>query len=146
MATRDWITKDFGWKLFSLILAVALWITVRRSLSEEPAAMSATPVSVIPFSSVDTLTFTNLPVFAVSADADVHNAQIVPKVVAVRLSGPSEILAILEENKVHAVVNLTGIDAASGLRLPVDVSVPPGVAIDKIDPPKVGVTFSPATE
>ncbi len=146
MATRDWITKDLGWKLFSLILAVALWITVRRSLSEAPAAIGATPVSVIPFASVDTVAFTNLLVSAVSDDADVHNAQIVPKVVAVRLSGPSDVMAILEANKVHAVVNLTGIDAASGLLLPVDVSAPPGVAVDKIDPPKVGVTFSPSAE
>jgi YbbR domain-containing protein len=146
MAARDWITKDFGWKLFSLILAVTLWITVRRSLNEAPAAMSATPVSVIPFASVDTVTFTNLPVLAISTDADVHNAQVVPKVVTVRLSGPSEVMAVMEKDKVHAVVNLTGMDSASGLLLSVDVSAPPGVAVDKIDPPKVGVTFSPATE
>ena len=139
MAKRDWITKDFGWKLFSLILAVALWITVRRSIGE-------TPVAVTPFVSVDTVTFTNLPVFAVSASADVHNAQIVPNVITVRLSGPSEVMAVLEENKVHAIVNLTGVDAASGLHLPVDISIPPGVTVDKIDPPKVGVTFSPPAE
>jgi len=138
MAKHDWITKDFGWKLFSLILAMILWITVRRSISESP-------VVVTPFASVDTVT-TNLPVFAVSTSADVHNAQIVPNVVTVKLSGPSEVMAVLEENKVHAVVNLTGIDAASGSRLPVDVSAPLGVTVDRITPPKVGVTFSPPAE
>jgi len=139
MAKHDWMTKDFGWKLFSLILAVALWVAVRRSVSE-------TPVTVIPFAPVDTVTFTNLPVLAVSTSADVHNAQIVPSVVTVKLSGPSEVMAVLEENKVHAMVSLTGIDTASGLRLNVDVSAPPGVAVDKVDPPKVGVTFSLLTE
>jgi len=139
MAKRDWITKDFGWKLFSLFLAVAFWIAIRRNIGE-------TPAPVMPFASADTVTYTNLPVLAVSADADVHNAQIVPKVVTVSLSGPSAVIAILEENKVHAVVNLTGIDAASGLRLPVDVSTPAAVTVNKIDPPKVGVTFSPPAE
>jgi YbbR domain-containing protein len=139
MVKRDWITKDFGWKLFSLILAVAFWIAIRHNVTE-------TPTTVMPFASVDTVIFTNLPVYAVSASADVHNAQVAPGAVAVQLSGPSEIMAVLEENKVHAVVNLTGIDAARGSHLPVDVSAPPGVAVNKVDPPKVGVTFSPPTE
>jgi len=146
MAKRNWMTKDFGWKLFSLVLAVALWITVRRTLSEEPTAAGETPAPVIPFATVDTVIFTNLPVYAVSSSTDVRNAQIIPNVVTVQLRGPSEIMAVLEENKVHAIVNLTGIDAASGSRLPVDVSAPPGVAVNKVDPPKVGVTFSPPTE
>jgi YbbR domain-containing protein len=143
MAKRSWFTKDSGWKLFSLILAVALWITVRRTLSEEPTAGGET---VIPFAALDTVTFTNLPVQAVSANVDVHNAQLTPGAVTVRLSGPSEIMAVLEANRVHAVVNLTGMDVARGLPLPVDVSAPPGVAVNKVDPPKVGVTFSPPTE
>jgi YbbR domain-containing protein len=139
MAKRDWILKDFGWKLFSLILAVTLWITIRRSIGEAPA-------TVLPFASVDTVTFTNLPVLAVSSNADVHNAQVNPGAIAVRLTGPSEVMAVLEANKVHATVNLTGIDMASGSPLSVDVSVPPGVTIDKINPAKVNVTFSPPTE
>jgi hypothetical protein len=138
MPKRDWIAKDLTWKLFSLILAVGLWITIHN--------LRETPEVVTPFATVRTVTFTNLAVLAVSVNADVHSAQVVPNMVAVRLSGPSEIMAVLEENKVHASVNLTGIDAASGLHLPVDVSAPPGVAVDEIDPPKVGVSFLSPTE
>jgi len=138
MPNRDWITKDLTWKLFSLILAVGLWITIHN--------LRETPEVVTPFATVRTVTFTNLSVLAVSVNADVHSAQVVPNMVAVKLSGPSEIMAVLEENKVHASVNLTGIDAASGLHLPVDVSAPPGVAVDEIDPPKVGVSFLSPTE
>lgn len=139
MPKRDWITKDLTWKLFSLILAVGLWITI-HDLRDTPE------VAVTPFATVRVVTFTNLPVLAVSANADVHSAQVVPNVVTVKLSGSSDAIADLQSNKVHAIVNLTGIDTASGSRLPVDVSAPPGVALDTVDPPKVSVTIAPSTE
>jgi YbbR domain-containing protein len=135
MPNRDWITTDLTWKLLSLILAVALWITIHK-LREAPEA-------VVPFATVNTITFTNLPVLAVSTSADVHNAQIVPNLISVKVSGPSDIMAGLQKNEIHAMVNLTGIDSARGLRLNLDVSTPPGVAVGEIDPPRVSVTISP---
>ncbi len=135
MPNRDWITTDLTWKLLSLILAVALWITIHN--------LRETPEAVVPFATVNTITFTNLPVLAVSTSADVHNAQIVPNLISVKVSGPSDIMAGLQKNEIHAMVNLTGIDSARGLRLNLDVSTPPGVAVGEIDPPRVSVTISP---
>ena len=139
MPNRDWMTKDLTWKLFSLILAVGLWITI-HNLRETPEA------AVTPFATVSTVTFTNLPVLAVSTSADVHSAQIVPNTITVKVSGPSDAMAALQVNKLHATVNLTGIEAARGLRLDVDVSAPPGLALDAIDPSRVSITISPPTE
>lgn len=139
MSNRDWITKDLTWKLFSLILAVGLWITI-HNLRETPEA------AVTPFATVSTVTFTNVPVFAVSTGADVHNAKIVPNTVTVKVSGPSDLMAVMQANKLHATVNLAGIDSVRGLPLSVDVSAPLGVALNTIDPPKVNVTISPPTE
>ena len=135
MPNRDWITTDFTWKLLSLILAVALWITIHN--------LRDTPEAVVPFATVNTITFTNLPVLAVSTGADVHNAQIVPNLINIKVSGPSDIMAGLQKNEIHAMVNLTGIDSARGLRLNLDVSTPTGVAVGEIDPPRVSVTISP---
>ena len=139
MANREWITKDLTWKLFSLILAVGLWITI-HNLRETPEA------AVTPFATVTTLTFTNIPVLAVSTSADVHSAKMVPDTLTVKVSGPSDLMKVMQANKLHATVNLTGIDAVRGLPLSVDVSLPLGVAPDMIDPPKVNVTISPPTE
>lgn len=139
MLNRDWFTKDLTWKLFSLILAVGLWITI-HNLRETPEA------AVTPFATVTTVTFSNLPVFAVSTSADVHSAKMVPSAITVKVSGPSDLMAVLQSNRLHATVNLTGIDSVRGLPLNVDVSAPPGVALNTIDPPKVSVTVSPPTE
>jgi hypothetical protein len=139
MLNRDWLTKDLTWKLFSLVLAVGLWITIHK-FRETPSA------AVTPFATVSTVTFTNVPVAAVSTTADVHNAQIVPNTVAVKVSAPSDTIAVLQENRLHATVNLTGIESVRGQLLNVDVAAPPGVALNTIDPPKVSVTFSPRTE
>jgi YbbR domain-containing protein len=138
MAKREWITRDLTWKLFSLILAVGLWITIHN--------LRETPEAVVPFATMNTATFTNLPVLAVSASADVHNAQLVPNVVAVKVSGPSDIMAGLQKSDIHVLMNLTGLDSARYLRRSMNVSMPPGVTLDRIDPPEISVTISPTTE
>jgi len=136
MAKHDWITKDPTWKALSLILAIVLWITV-HNIRETPED--------VPFATKNTTTFTNLPVLAVSGGADVRNARIVPDQVTVKVSGPDDIIAGLQKSQIRASVNLTSIDSAQGLHLNVDVSMPPGVALDKIDPLYVSVTISPPT-
>ena len=62
---RDWFTKDFGWKLFSLFLAVAIWLTVHK-IYEEPGTASGLAGGY-------PVTFANLPVLVVSAAADVRD-------------------------------------------------------------------------
>src|SRR5258706_9153886 len=106
---RDWFTKDFGWKLFSVCLALAIWLTVHK-IREESAPLSA-GVSPGPVA----ITFTNLPVLIVSAAGDVREFHVTPNAVAVTVSGQPEILAALRENHIHAVVDLTDIEAARNL-------------------------------
>jgi YbbR domain-containing protein len=135
MAMRDWVTNDFGWKLFSLFLAVAIWLTVHK-IYEEPGAASGLVVG-------NTVTFGNLPVLVVSTAADVHDFRVAPLTVKVTVSGSTEVMNKLQADQVHAVVNLTDIGLERDLHLPVDVSAPPGVTLVSVDPPRVGVIVPP---
>jgi YbbR domain-containing protein len=132
---RDWVTNDLGWKLFSLFLAVAIWLTVHK-IYEEPGAASGLVGG-------NTVTFGNLPVLVVSAASDVRDFRVAPATVAVKVSGPPEIMADLQANQIHAVVDLTDVQSARDLRRRVDVSTPPRVTLVSVDPPKVGVIVPP---
>ena len=130
---RDWFTKDFGWKLFSVFLAVAIWLTVYK-IREEPVIQTA-PVAG------NTLTYGNLPVQVVSSSSDVHDFHVTPSTVEVTVNGPAEVMAQLQANKVRAFVNVTGIESDLDLRRRVDISAPPGVTLVSVDPPEVTVTI-----
>ena len=128
---RDWVTKDLGWKLFSLFLALAIWLTVHK-IYEEPKTASGPAVG-------DTVTFGNLPVLVVSTASDVRDFRVAPATVAVKVSGPPEIMADLQANQIHAMVDLTDIQSAGDLRRQVDVSTPPGVTLVMVNPIQVDV-------
>ena len=132
---RDWVTNDLGWKLFSLFLAVAIWLTVHK-IYEEPGAASGSAAG-------NTVTFGNLPVRVVSAASDVRDFRVAPLTVKVTVSGSAETMARLQADQVHAVVNLTDAGPGRDLHLPVDVSTPPGVTLVSVEPPKVGVIVPP---
>jgi hypothetical protein len=129
---RDWFTKDFYWKAFSLLMAIGIWLTVHR-ISGEPDKQTPGAPSV--------RNIYDLPLFAVSADADVHNAQLVPQTVKATVIGPPEIMNNLPPNEIHAVVNLTGFNSARNLLRDVEISLPRGATVVNIDPPQVSVTL-----
>jgi hypothetical protein len=139
MPLRDWFIKDLGWKLFSLILAVAIWLTVHKILEESVPQTIEPPLPPSPI----TMTFTNLPVLIVSAAADVREFHVTPSAVTVSVSGRREIMAALLANQVHALVDLTDIETAHDLRRSVDISMPAGVALVDVNPAEVNVVIPP---
>jgi hypothetical protein len=76
---RDYLLKDWAWKLFSLFLATAIWLTVHRILEPETLALAGR---------TNTLTFETLSVQPVSSTSDVRFYRVVPSVVRVTVSGP----------------------------------------------------------
>ena len=133
----DWVTKDFWWKLFSLILAVVIWLTVYK-IREAPVISAA--VAGVP------LTYGSLPVLVVSGASDVRDFRVLPGTVAVKVSGPAEVMAVLQANQIHPVVDLTDITAARNLKRRVEVSTPPGVTLISVEPAEVGIVFPPQRE
>jgi YbbR domain-containing protein len=130
---RDWLTKDFYWKAFSLLMAIGIWLTVHR-ISGEPDKQASGTASL-----KDTYDLRLLPV---SADADVHDAQLAPSAVNVTVIGPPDIMNNLQPSQIHAVVNLTGFTSAKDLQRDVEVSLPRGVTVVNIDPPAVFVNLT----
>ena len=132
---RDLFLKDIGWKLFSLFLAAAIWFTVNRILHE----------TVVPVhTSLNSVTYGNMPVFIVATASDVHLYRVIPNTVSVTVSGSPEAIAILQANQVRATVDLTDIEVAHDLKRRVDVSVPSGVELVGVQPENVNVIIPSA--
>ena len=131
---RDLFIKDWGWKLFSLLLAASIWLTAHNII--EPKNSAGIHIG-------STLTYGNLPVFIVASAADVHLYHVMPDTVSVTVSGSPEVISILQANQIRATVDLTDIDSGKDLKRRVDVSVPSGVTLINVDPPRVGVLIPP---
>jgi YbbR domain-containing protein len=131
---REWITEDLGWKLFSVFLALVVWLTVHK-VREEPTVPSAALAGV-------TLTYGNLPVQVVSPTIDVRAYRVQPGVVTVKVSGSPEVISVLQANQIHPVVNVAGAMVA-GTQQPVEVSTPPGVTLVSVEPAEVVVQIPP---
>ena len=132
---RDLFIKDFGWKLFSLLLAAFIWLTVHKII-EEPKNAAASSVS-------SPVTYGNLPVLIVATAADMRPYRVAPNTVSVTVSGPAEVMAVLQANQIRATVDLTDIDSAKDLKRQVDVSMPSGVTLVSVEPARVGVILPP---
>jgi len=132
MTPQDIVTKDLGWKVFSLVLAAVIWFTV-RPVGRDAARTGNPLVGSVPRS------FTNLPVVIMSSAADVRAFHVNPDVVSVKVSGSSDVVAALTERDIRVTVDLTEIESARGLQARVVVAVPPGVTFIKATPPQVDV-------
>ena len=132
---RDLFIKDFGWKLFSLLLAAFIWLTVHKII-EEPKNSGTSSIT-------SPVTYGNLPVLIVATAADVHLYRVEPSTVSVTVSGPSEVMAVLQANQLRATVDLTDVEAAKDLKRRVDVSAPSGVTLISVEPPNVRVVIPP---
>jgi YbbR domain-containing protein len=132
---RDLFIKDWGWKLFSLLLAVTIWFTVHRILQE----------SILPSGTagLNSVTYGNLAVDVVSTKADVHEYHPLQSTVTVTVSGAPEAIGKLQANQIHAIVNLDDLEGVNTAKQRVEVSVPAGITVVSIKPESIGVIAPP---
>ena len=129
---REIFIKDFGWKLFSLLLAAFIWYTVHKII-EEPKAAVVSPDNV-------PVVYPNVPVVVVATAADAHIFGVDSNTVSVTVSGTKEVMDVLEANQIRATVDVSGLDDSSKeMSRRVDVSVPWGVTVIDVEPAQVKV-------
>jgi len=122
---RDLVFKNFGWKLLSVALASAIWLTVKTTSAEQGQTERM---------------FMNLPLQIVSGTADVRTYQMEPAKVTVTLKGRSEVINRLAEREIHALVDVTSADVTQNFRRHVDVAVPSGITVIHVEPTEVFIT------
>jgi YbbR domain-containing protein len=128
---RNLVLEDFWLKLFSLMLAVLLWITVTVASRKDTGADQRVPPKML------------LPVAILAAAEDVHSFRVSPGEVMVTLQGNPKTLQNLQTNDIRVFVDLTGVAAARDLRKRVEVSVPAGVTTLRVKPEEVQIIFPP---
>lgn len=136
MPLRDLVFKDIWLKLFSLGLAVLIWVTVSFAIRKENEQQTGV-FSYLPKKAI------TLPVLVVSAAADVREFRVHPDAVTVTVRGEQDDLDKLQDRDVRVTVDLTDITATSGARMPVTVSTPPGVVLVNVSPRTVDVVVPP---
>lgn len=136
MPLRDLVFKDVWLKLFSLGLAVLIWVTVSFAIRKENEQQTGV-FSYLPKKAI------TLPVLVVSAAADVREFHVHPDTVTVTVRGEQDDLDKLQDRDVRVTVDLTDITATSGARMPVAVSTPPGVVLISVSPRTVDVVVPP---
>jgi YbbR domain-containing protein len=137
MALRNIVTKDLGWKLFSLGLAVVIWLTI-SAVSKESSGHITNPLE-----DWELRTLSDMPVLVVSEAGDARQFKVSPDhvEVTVRASPDTPIEAL--EKEVHVTVDLTDIESSRGLRKRVDVATPPNVTFVGVTPEDLYVVIPP---
>ena len=83
---RDILLKNLGWKLLSVALASAIWLTVKTTSAAEGQTERV---------------FLTLPLQIVSGTGDVRTFQMEPSAVTITLKGRTEIITRLAEREIH---------------------------------------------
>ncbi len=130
---RNLVVKDLWLKLFSLALAVLIWLTVQFSISKE----------VSPWAALIGKTADESILYVPVLTTDGRAVALDPQQVQVTLRGDPQILKAIGPEDVHAQVNLTGVEIAAGLRRPVEIVLPQGIFYSRLIPNEVEVRVAP---
>ena len=135
---RNLLLQDFWLKLFSLALAVLIWLTVSFAIRKE-----VSPATVLASSHTEERTYYNIPVKVVSTASDVRSFKVNPTEVQVSVRGESRLLEGLQTDDIRAIVDLTGIESARALSKRIDVTTPAGITFLQVVPNEVDVIVPP---
>ncbi|MFM1770673.1 MAG: hypothetical protein RJA22_3202 [Verrucomicrobiota bacterium] len=127
MSLRSALFDNLWLKLFSLLLATLIWLTVRTSLN------SATRET--------TRRFARQPVVVMTESEEYRSFRVEPQQVNVTVRGPAALIEDMNDRDIHAFVQLAGEQSTSGM-YPVEVHVPPGINVVLVAPRTVLVRLA----
>jgi YbbR domain-containing protein len=127
---RNLVAKDFWLKLFSLALAILIWLTVRFISGEATASPWLALLGRAPNENVITV-----PVHILAKNGQSFSAN--PAEVQVTLRGDQKIIKNLRKQDVRAEVDATAIELANGMIKPVEIILPQGIAYTHLAPEEV---------
>jgi YbbR domain-containing protein len=130
---RHLFLRDFGLKLFSLFLAVLIWLPISFAIQQQSSPMGA--LGLAPKSR----TFSNLPIVVVSSTLDARQFKATPSEVQVTVQGHGAMLENLQNTEIRAMVVFTGTEAGPDTAKKVEVSTPPGITCTKVVPAEVQI-------
>jgi hypothetical protein len=130
---RNLVMHDFWLKLFSLALASLIWILVSPAASKR-----LSPTAALLNNNSDRSVV--VPLQVVASAGDVHAFKVSPSEVEVTLQGDKKVLQDLQARDIRALVDLTGIESARGMRKQIDIVTPPGVTYTRVVPAEADVT------
>jgi YbbR domain-containing protein len=136
---RTLLLQDFWLKLFSLVLAILIWLTVSFAIHKE-----VSPTTALTSANSEERTYYNIPVYLMSTAADVRDFKVSPSVVAVKVRGETRRLKDLQAREIRALIDLTGIESAPrGLTKRIEVTTPAGITFVHVIPVEVEVIVPP---
>ena len=131
MNLRDFVIKDFWWKLGSFLLAVIIWGVVKGELRKSDDG--GVPAIVGEFK--------KLPVTLLRDPGDLRPLRVVPKEVAVFISGVQAQLKNVKAEQIEVFVKLADGPNLNGAPIKLTVTAPPGISIISVVPPVASVTI-----
>ena len=127
--TRNLVVKDFWLKLFSLALALLIWLAVRIN-----GETSTSPWMALIGRPPDENVLT-IPVHVPGGSSE-------PSEVTITLRGDPRIVKTLKPQNIRAEVDLTGVQSANGMLRPVEIILPKGIFYTRLEPDEVAVQLS----
>jgi hypothetical protein len=137
---RNLVTRDIWLKLFSLALAILIWLTVSFAIHH-----ALSPASALTGAQQQELTYTNIPlmVSATAGDLDASVYEVRPNEVVVRVRGEPRALQQIQPGEIRAEVDVTGLGNVRGLHKRIVVSTPPGITLVQVIPDQAEVISRP---
>lgn len=129
---RELFLKHLGWKMLSLGLAVALWMTVKAAINERGTQ--------------SVRTFDGIPAQIVSSTTDVRAFRVLPATISITVRARPEVIAVLTDREIHALVDVTTADLSKNFNRRVQVAAPIGITVVRVEPAEVIVEVPPRPE